>query len=118
MVLLLKSEKRRTQMAFEIYHPRMRAKEGPKPIVRLSKSSLVLNKVAREALASPEYVELAFDKDTNSICIRLSAKPEGIALKKTKILAKGFFDYFNIKTQGNYFASYDPGENALLVSIA
>jgi len=105
-------------MAFEIYSPRMRAKEDPKPMVRLSKSSLVLNKVARETLKSLEYVELAFDKDTRSICIRPSAKPDGIALKKTKILAKGFFDYFDIKAQGNYFANYDPGENAILVSIA
>jgi hypothetical protein len=116
--MLFQSEKRRVQMTFEIYHPRMRAKEDPKLIVRLSKSSLVLNKVARETLESPEYVELAFDKDTSSICIRPSVKPGGIALTKTKILAKGFFDYFDIHAQGNYFASYDPGENALLVSIA
>jgi hypothetical protein len=105
-------------MAFETYHPRMRTKEGPKPIVRFSKNSIVLNKVAREELKSPEYIELAFDKDTSSIRIRHSVKLGGIPLKKTKVLAKGFFQYFDINVQGNYFANYDPGDNALFVGIA
>jgi len=105
-------------MAFEIYHPRTRAKEKSKPIiVRLSKTSLVLNKTAREQLNTPEYIELAFDKDTNTIRIMPTTMAGGSALKKTKVLVPGFFKEFDISAPGAYFAEYNQDENALYVKL-
>jgi len=104
-------------MSFEVYQPRAK-KEGPKPVVRLSKLSLVLNKTAREKLNSPQYVELAFDKNSNMIRIRPSDAANGIAMKKTKIFAKGFFNAFKIEVAGNYFADYNPDDNAIYAKIS
>lgn len=104
-------------MAFEAYRPKTSAKEGLKPGVRLSKNSLVLNKIARERLNTPEYVELAFDRGSKTIRIKPSEKSEGVALTKTKISAKGFFGHFEINVTGNFGADYSPGENALFVSL-
>ncbi len=105
-------------MSFEIYHPGAK-KEATKPIiVRLSKTSFVLNKVAREQLNNPEFVELAFDKDTNTIRIRPSTIAGGNALKKTKVFALGFFKQFEISPTGTYFAEYNQDENALYVKLA
>jgi hypothetical protein len=53
-------------------------------VVRLSRNSIVLNKVTREQLNRPEYLELAFDTGTGTIRIR----PAG---KKTKVASRGFF---------------------------
>ena len=91
-------------MAFEVYHPRRRETNAPKPVVRLSKLSLVLNKVAREKLNNPEHLELAFDSETGSIRIKPADKDGGLAVRKTKVFAKGFFESFKIKASGNYFA--------------
>lgn len=102
-------------MAFEIYHPRARAK-NKLIIVRLSKFSIVLNKVAREQLNTPEFVELAFDKDTNTI--RIKPSTGGNALKKTKVLAPGFFKQFEISASGAYSAEYNQDENAIYVNLA
>jgi hypothetical protein len=105
-------------MPFEIYHPRTRAKEKSKPIiVRLSKTSIVLNKVAREQLNNPDFMELAFDKDTKTIRIRPSAIEGGAVLKKTKVLVPGFFKDFEISAPGAYFAEYNQDENALYVKL-
>lgn len=104
-------------MPFEIYHPRARAKEKP-IIVKLSKTSLVLGKVAREQLNNPEHVELAFDKATNTIRIKPSTADGGIALKKTKLLVPGFFRRFEITAAGTYSAEYNAEENALFVKLA
>lgn len=104
-------------MDFQIYRPRTKAKEDPKPIVKLSKTTFILNKVAREQLNTPEYVELAFDKDTNTIRIRPSTVDDGNALKKTKVLAPGFFEDFEISSPGAYNAKYNQGENALYVNL-
>ena len=90
-------------MAFEVYTPRRgggktatRAKKVP--VIRLSKTSLVLNKWAREALGS-NTIELAYDADTKTIRIA----PNGsIPLKKTKVFAKGFFNAFGIKMNGSF----------------
>lgn len=90
-------------MSFEVYTPRRgggksvaRAKKVP--VVRLSKTSLVLNKWAREALGS-QSIELAYDAETNTIRIA----PNGsIPLKKTKVFAKGFFNAFSIKMSGSF----------------
>jgi hypothetical protein len=106
-------------MAFEIYHPRMRATTKAKnPVVRLSKNSIVLNKVARGQLNNPEYLELAFDKETGSIRIKPADKTGGVQVKKTKVYAKGFFERFEIKEVGTYIADYNAEENALYVKIA
>jgi hypothetical protein len=105
-------------MPFEIYRPRAREKKNPKPIiVRLSKTAIVLNKVAREQLNTPEYVELAFDKDTSSIRIRPATIDGGNAMRKTKVLAPGFFKQFEISVTGAYFAEYNQEENALYVQL-
>jgi hypothetical protein len=105
-------------MAFEVYRPRTRVKEEPRPVVRLSKHSLVLNKVAREKLNAPEYVELAFDADTSSMRIKPAGKVGGIPVKKTKVAVKGFFDRFQINAIGNYFADYNAEENAIYAKLA
>jgi hypothetical protein len=105
-------------MAFEVYYPRRRSKkEGKAPIVSLSKNSIVLSKMAREKLNSPEYIELAFDKDSDTIRIGPSNMDEGNALKKTKVIAKGFFDHFDLDLKGKYNANYDSEENALFVGL-
>jgi hypothetical protein len=115
MIIKIKGDHK---MPFEIYHPRTRAKEKSKPIiVRLSKTSLVLNKVAREQLNGPEFIELAFDKGTKTIRIRPSTIDGGNALKKTKVLVPGFFKDFDISAPGAYFGEYNQDENALYVNL-
>ena len=106
-------------MSFEVYRPRIRATTKAKAsVVRLSKLSLVLNKVAREKLNNPEYLELAFDSDASTIRIRPADKVGGVSVKKTKVTAKGFFESFKISDIGNYIADYNAEENALYVKIA
>jgi len=81
-------------MAFEVYTPKKRKRrEEPKPVVSLSKSSIVLNKVARKTLPADRY-ELAFDRERR--IIRLKPSPDGVFVKKTKINARGFFKQFDI----------------------
>ena len=104
-------------MPFEIYHPRAKQRKYKPIIVRLSKLSIVLNKVAREQLNTPEFVELAFNKDTNTIRIKSSTIAGGNALKKTKVLAPGFFKQFEISATGTYFAEYNQDENAIYVNL-
>jgi hypothetical protein len=106
-------------VAFEVYHPRMRATTKAKNlVVRLSKNSIVLNKVSREQLNSPEYLELAFDAETGTIRIRPAGQDGGVPVKKTKVAARGFFEGFKISNIGNYTADYNAEENALYVKIA
>jgi hypothetical protein len=109
-------QKGETEMVFEIYHPITKKEKVPKPIVRLSNNSLILNKVSREQLNSPERVELAFDSDTNIMRIRPSADGEN-TVKKTKVAAPGFFKQFEISATGKYFADYNQDENALYVNL-
>jgi hypothetical protein len=105
-------------MAFEVYRPRKRSKKEYKaPIVSLSKTSIVLSKMAREVLNFPEYIELAFNKDSDTIRISPSNIDEGYALKKTKVVAKSFFKYFQLDVKGKYNANYGSEENALFVSL-
>jgi hypothetical protein len=104
-------------MSFEVYHPRTRATTKAKSmVVRLSKNSIVLNKVAREQLNAPE-VELAFDEDANTIRIKPSIDG-GSAIKKTKVVASGFFKHFEVSATGAYPAEYNQEENALYVKLA
>jgi hypothetical protein len=105
-----------TEMSFEIYHPRAKAKAKP-IIVRVSKTAIVLNKIARVQLDSPEYVELAFDQDTNTMRIRPSTIAGGSAVKKTKVMAPGFFKQFGISATGAFYAEHDDAENALYVKL-
>ena len=104
-------------MAFEVYRSKA-PKDGKVPVVSLSKASIVLNKIARDKLNHPEYVELAFDRDSNAIRIRPSASNEGHLLKKTKIFAKGFYNNFNLNAPGKYKANYNSEENALYVNLS
>lgn len=67
-------------MAFEIYKPRSE-KTGKLAAVYLSKSSIVLNKVAREKVNADKF-ELAFDHDSNTI--QMMPSKEGQAMKKMK----------------------------------
>lgn len=101
-------------MAFEIYKPRGERAEKL-PLVSLSKNSLVMNNKARERINKPDIVELAFDKGNNTIRIR-PAK-EGLNVKKTKVFAKGFFNYFDIDRKGRFAAVYEENENSLYVNI-
>lgn len=100
-------------MAFEVYKPRGEKAEKI-PLVSLSKNSIVLNKISREKLQA-ENVELAFDRDTKMI--RIKAVDEGQAIRKTKLFARGFFNYFGINNKGKYPAIYDKEENALFVKL-
>ncbi|TEB16490.1 hypothetical protein Psfp_01321 [Pelotomaculum sp. FP] len=100
-------------MAFEVYKPRGE-KVNKIPLVSLSKNSIVLNKTSREKLNATS-IELAFDKDTNTLRIKESA--DGQTLKKTKVFAKGFFNYFGINKKGKFPANYDETENALFVEL-
>jgi hypothetical protein len=106
-------------MVFEVYVPKSRGAEAKfRPIVRLSKSSIVLNKISRQKINS-RYLELAFDPEKRIIRIR-PADPNNEAameLKKTKIYAKGFFKNFGIESQGKFEARYDEKENALYVQL-
>lgn len=97
-------------MAFEVYVPRRGGGRGTgrvrkAPLLRLSKTSLVLNKWAREALGS-QSIELAYDADTKTIRV----SPNGsIPLKKTKVFAKGFFNNFGIQANGSFPAEIIDG---------
>lgn len=102
-------------MGFEVYTPKKRKRrEEPKPVVSLSKSSIVLNKIARKTLPAERY-ELAFDRERR--IIRLKPSPNGIFVKKTKINARGFFKQFDIDYKGKFTADYRPEEKALYVEL-
>ncbi|MDF9407937.1 hypothetical protein L7E55_06120 [Pelotomaculum isophthalicicum JI] len=101
-------------MAFEVYKPRGERAEKL-PLVSLSKNSLVMNNKAREKLNKPEIVELAYDKSSNTI--RIKSSKDGLNVKKTKVFAKGFFNYFDINKKGRFAAVYDENESALYVNI-
>lgn len=100
-------------MAFEVYKPRGERAEKA-PVVSFSKTSIVLNTVAREKLDSPN-IELAYDKDTNTIRIR--ASEGGMTIKKTKLFGKGFFNQFGISKRGKFKADFKPDERSLYVSL-
>ncbi|MCL6612469.1 MAG: hypothetical protein K6T66_13085 [Peptococcaceae bacterium] len=101
-------------MAFEVYKPRGERMEKA-PVISLSKSSIVLNNVARQKLGKNK-IELAFDRDTKTIRIR-AVEEGGLEMRKTKVFGKGFFNYFGINKKGKFEAKYDPGENALYARI-
>lgn len=101
-------------MSFEIYKPRGE-KIKKEIIVSLSKNSIVLNKHAREKLQA-QKIELAYDKDTNTL--RITASDDGQTLKKTKTFARGFFNHFGIDKKGKFTGRYDENENALYVDIS
>lgn len=95
---------------FEVYKP-LYAKENT---VTISKNNLTLNKKFVDKFES-EYVELAFDKDTQTIRIMASDNQNGLMLNENKIGASGFFKHFNIQHRGKYNAIYIDNENALYV---
>ncbi|GBF34525.1 hypothetical protein DCCM_3644 [Desulfocucumis palustris] len=97
-------------MAFEVYKPRGERMERV-PVVSISKSSIVLNNVARQRLDS-NRIELAFDRDTHTIRIQAVAEG-GIEMKKTKVFGKGFFNHFGITKKGKFEAKYEPNEKAI-----
>jgi len=100
-------------MAFEIYKPR--GEKVPKlPLVTISKNSIVLNKHAREKL-NTDKVELAYDRETNTI--RIKASEDGQNIKKTKVFSRGFFSFFKIDAKGKYKTVYDEKEKALFVNL-
>lgn len=101
-------------MAFEVYRPRGEKQEKA-PIVSLSKTSIVLNNVAREKLGT-NRIELAYDKDAKTIRIR-AVENGGMEIRKTKVFGKGFFNQFNIARKGKFAAEYDPAERALFVKL-
>ena len=101
-------------MAFEVYKPRGERSEKS-PLVSLSKNSLVMNNIAREKLNEPAVVELSYDKEKNTI--RIKPSRDGLNVKKTKVFAKGFFNYFGISNKGRFSAVYNEVENALYVDI-
>lgn len=101
-------------MAFEIYKPRGEKQEKA-PIISLSKTSIVLNNIAREKINSSR-IELAYDKGTKTIRIK-GVSEGGMEIKKTKVFGKGFFNQFNLGTKGKFEAKYEQDENALFIKI-
>lgn len=101
-------------MAFEIYRPRGERAEKV-PIVSLSKSSIVLNNVARQKIGKNK-IELAYDRDTKTLRIK-AVDDGGLEMRKTKVFGKGFFNHFGINKKGKYEARYEPGENALYANL-
>ncbi|NHM28511.1 hypothetical protein G7K71_16345 [Desulfofundulus sp. TPOSR] len=101
-------------MPFEVYKPRGERAEKA-PMVSFSKSSIVLNNVAREKLGA-QHVELAYDRDARVIRIR-AVEEGGMQIKKTKVFGKGFFKHFNISPRGKYEARFDENERALYVQL-
>jgi hypothetical protein len=101
-------------MAFEIYKPRGERQEKA-PIISLSKTSIVLNNVAREKLGT-NRIELAYDRNTETIRIR-GVKDGGMEIKKTKVFGKGFFNQFGINKKGKFEAKYDGSENSLYAKL-
>ncbi|MBE0467079.1 MAG: hypothetical protein IBX71_07650 [Candidatus Desulforudis sp.] len=102
-------------MAFEVYLPKKKKpREEPKPLVSLSKNSIVLNKIARNTLPAERF-ELAFDPERR--IIRIKPGREGISMKKTKVHARGFFNHFGIDYKGKVPAEFNPDENALFVEL-
>jgi len=105
-------------LAFEIYVPRRGGGKGATktkktPLIRLSKSSLVLNKWAREQLGA-QSIELAYDADTKTIRV----SPNGsIPLRKTKVFAKGFFKAFDINVNGVFSVEIEE-DGALYAKIS
>lgn len=102
-------------MAFEVYRPRGEKQEKA-PIVSLSKTSIVLNNVAREKLAT-NRIELAYDTDTKTIRIR-AVDNGGMEVRKTKVFGKGFFNQFDITKKGKFEARYDSNDRSLFVNIS
>jgi len=104
-------------LAFEVYVPRRaeRKTKAKMPVVKLSKNSIVLNKIAREKIRS-NLIQLAYDPDTRTIRIK-PVESGGILIKKTKIFGKGFFKQFGIDYKGAFPANYDEEDNALYVPI-
>lgn len=101
-------------MAFEVYKPRGEKAEKA-PMISLSKNSIVLNNVAREKLGGNK-LELAFDRDTNTLRIR-AVEDGGLEMRKTKVFGKGFFNQFGINVKGKFEARYEPEENALYAIV-
>ncbi len=101
-------------MAFEVYKPRGDRQEKA-PIISLSKTSIVLNNVAREKIGTSR-IELAFDRESNTIRIR-GVSDGGMEIKKTKVFGKGFFNQFGIDKKGKFEARYDHLENSLYAKI-
>ncbi len=102
-------------MAFEVYKPRGE-KQEKQPVVSLSKTSIVLNNVAREKL-NTDRIELAYDPETDMIRIKAAENSSGMEVKKTKVFGKGFYNQFNIKKKGKFEAQYNKEENALYVQL-
>lgn len=106
-------------MPFEVYVPRTKkAANKSQSMVKLSKTSIVLNKFARQKI-NATHLELAFDPEKRLIRIRPAdpGKQPALDLKKTKVYAKGFFKAFGIEAQGKFAARYDEKENTLYVQI-
>lgn len=106
-------------MPFEVYIPRTKKVEKrPRPIVKLSKTSMVLNKLAREKIPAT-HLELAYDPENRliRICPTTAGNKAGLEMKKTKVYAKGFYNTFGIEAQGKFEAEYNEKENALYVKI-
>ncbi|MFZ5645778.1 MAG: hypothetical protein ACOY46_19650 [Bacillota bacterium] len=101
-------------MAFEVYKPRGERQEKA-AIVSLSKTSIVMNNVAREKLGT-NRVELAYDTESKMVRIK-AVESGGMEIKKTKMFGKGFFNAFQIEKRGKFPAVYDESEKALYIKL-
>lgn len=107
-------------MAFVVYKPRLQktsTAKQQKPMVTLSSSSIVLNKLARQIVNS-EKLELAYEEETKRIRICPGNGENSVPLRKTKITSRGFFNEFDITSKGKYeIDNYDVERQTLYVHL-
>jgi DNA (cytosine-5)-methyltransferase 1 len=84
------------------------------PEVRISKQSIVFNRMARRLLQA-ESIELAYDSDNKTI--RIKKSEDGIRIEKTRVPARGFLEHFNIQERGRCRANYSDTEDVLYVRL-
>lgn len=90
-------------MAFTVYVPRKEEYE-----VAVSKNHLTLGKKILESI-NCKYVELAYNKETNTIRIKPSENGNALVVNQNKIGSKGFFNHFGITKKGKYTAKTEDG---------
>lgn len=103
-------------MTFEVFSPEQETSlfRRKQPVVAIAKNSIRLNKTAYEQLGA-ESVELAFDRQSNTI--RLTKVAQGFKIQNKKITSKGFFRHFDIRASGRFLAQYDPENESLLIEL-
>ncbi|SFG58838.1 hypothetical protein SAMN05660649_02114 [Desulfotomaculum arcticum] len=99
-------------MAFEVYRPRSSGENS----VAITKHHIRIgNRLASQLKG--DYVEVAYDKETNKLRVK-GVDEGGMKVTKSKIGARGIFNYFGIgEVKGSFAAEYNAGDNAVFVDL-